>query len=142
MSNFNYMKNTIVSAFSLLLLFSVCTAKSQDTIPVVQNIYNILNNDKNESLWTLKKTDIFRINLVKMQGEGKKHIHPDAEHTILVIEGEINAEIGEKKMLLKKGDIISIPKGMPHKYIIKGKQAVIVSMDAPYYNPAKTILLE
>lgn len=132
----------IFSACSILIFFSFHKAYSQDAAPAIQNIFNILKTDTAKSLWTLKKTDIFRINLVKMEGEGKMHEHPDAEHTILVIEGEINAEIGGKKMVLKKGDMISIPKGMPHKYMVKGKDAIIVSMDAPYYDPAKTILLE
>jgi len=136
------MKNIKVCGCIYLFLFPFITVQSQDTLPAVQNIYNILKNDSKKSLWTLKKTDIFRINLVKMQDQGKKHEHPDAEHTIMIIEGEIKAEIGEKTMLLKKGDIISIPKGMPHKYLVVGKQAIIVSMDAPYYDPSKTILLE
>lgn len=77
-----------------------------------------------------------------MKGESKMHKHPDADHTILVIKGVILAEIGGKKIKLRKGDMISIPAGMPHKYIVKGRKAVIVSMDAPYYNPDKTIILE
>ena len=39
------------------------------------------------------------------------------------------------------GDFVSIPRGMPHKYIVQGERAVIVSMDAPYYDPNKTIRL-
>lgn len=69
-------------------------------------------------------------------------MHPDADHTVLVIEGAIEGEVGGKAIQLKKGDLISIPAGMPHKYTIKGKDAIIVSMDAPYYDPAKTVVLE
>lgn len=77
-----------------------------------------------------------------MEGTGKLHKHPDADHTILVIKGVILAEINGKKIFLRKGDMISIPAGMPHKYKVKGRKAIIVSMDAPYYNPDKTIILE
>lgn len=124
------------------VLFCTEELHSQENLPPVQNNFSIIKSDPSGSLWTLKKTETLRINLVKMEGESKLHKHPDADHTILVIEGEIMGEVDGQKIQLKKGDLISIPAGVPHKYSIKGKEAIIVSMDAPYYDPAKTIVLE
>ncbi|MBS1490446.1 MAG: cupin domain-containing protein [Bacteroidetes bacterium] len=124
------------------LLFCVTPALSQDHIPVIKNIFKTIDTDTSKSLWTFKKTDLLRINVVKMQGEAKLHKHPDAEHTILLIQGEMLAEVNGKKFWLREGDMISIPIGVPHKYTVKGRRAIIISMDAPYYDPAKTIILE
>lgn len=118
------------------------TTFCQDIDPTVTNIFSVLKEDKARGLRTLKKTEILRINAVLMKGETKLHKHPDAEHTILLVKGLMVAEVNGKKIALKEGDLISIPAGMPHKYFVKGKEAVIVSMDAPYYDPDKTILLE
>lgn len=132
------------SSFLWIIALLICANEvhSQEKLPVVQNIFSTIKSDPAGSLWTLKKTDILRINLVKMKGESKRHMHPDADHTILVIEGEIAGEVDGKAVQLKKGDMISIPAGMPHKYTIKGKDAIIISMDAPYYDPTKTVVLE
>lgn len=124
-----------------LLLFSM-HAFSQDNTPTPVNIFEIIKKDSSNSLWTLKKTNLFRINLVKMEGEGKLHKHPDAEHTIFVVKGVIHAVVNGQALILRKGDLLSIPAGVPHKYTIKGRRAIIMSMDAPYYDPNKTIMLE
>lgn len=134
------MRKTCGWMFSLFLLAT--SACSQDSLPPIKNIFKTIKTDKSNSLWTFKKTETLRINVVKMEGTGKLHKHPDADHTILVIKGVILAEINGKKIFLRKGDMISIPAGMPHKYKVKGRKAIIVSMDAPYYNPDKTIILE
>ena len=126
----------------IVLFFCAKEVRSQEKLPAVQNIFSTIRSDPSGSLWTFKKTEILRINVVKMEGESKLHKHPDADHTVLVIKGRIQAEVDGKNIKLKKGDMISIPAGMPHKYSIKGKKAIIVSMDAPYYDPGKTIILE
>lgn len=124
------------------LALSTKLLSAQEQLLPVKNIFSVVSNDPQESLWTLKKTAIFRVNVVKMTGVSKRHKHPDAEHSILVIKGKIRAEINGQLVKLKKGDLLSIPAGVPHKYTVKGRKAIIVSMDAPYYDPGKTIILE
>ncbi|MBS1621049.1 MAG: cupin domain-containing protein [Bacteroidetes bacterium] len=130
--------------FLWAFLFSICsdTISGQESFPSIKNIFKIIKTDPSHSLWTLKKTDLLRINAVKMKGEAQLHKHPDADHTILLIKGVIIAEINGEKLKLKKGDILSIPAGVPHKYSVRGRKAILVSMDAPYYDPEKTILLK
>lgn len=115
---------------------------AQEHIPTVKNVFDTVKAHPTQGLWNFKKTEIFRINVVKMMGESKLHKHPDAEHTILLIKGSMQAEVGGHKIKMKEGDLLSIPAGMPHRYTVKGKNAIIVSMDAPYYDPGKTIMLE
>lgn len=92
-------------------------------------------------IWHIRKDEHIRINLVEMSGELKLHSHPDADHSVMVIEGSVKALMGDQMHELRVGDFLSIPKGMPHKYWPTGT-SYLVSMDAPYYDPAKTVLLE
>lgn len=124
------------------LSYSINPIFSQEVNPTVKNIFDTVKANPKKGLWNFKKTALHRINVVKMVGESKMHKHPDAEHTILLIKGSMIAEVGGNKIKLKEGDMLSIPAGMPHKYWVKGKKAIIISTDAPYYNPDKTIMLE
>lgn len=92
-------------------------------------------------VWNIRQNETIRINLVEMSGELRLHQHPDAEHSLMLIEGSVRARVGAEEVLMKKGDYLSIPAGVPHKYWALEK-SLLVSMDAPYYDPAKTVILE
>jgi quercetin dioxygenase-like cupin family protein len=98
-------------------------------------------NQQNMRVWTIKKDDRIRINLVKFSGELARHLHPDASHSIMVLDGKLLAEVSGKTYRMTKGDFISIPQGEPHSYRGIGGEVTFVSMDAPYYDPAKTVLI-
>jgi quercetin dioxygenase-like cupin family protein len=88
---------------------------------------------QNVKVWTIRKTDLLRINLVEMSGELRLHSHPDAAHSLMLLEGRVKVLIGEETAYLEKGDFISIPAGVPHKYWSLTPKSMLVSMDAPYY---------
>jgi len=91
-------------------------------------------------LWRLHQSATSRTNLVEMRGEAGEHIHPDAEHSLYVISGEVTVHAGDLKTTLHPGDYISIPAGMKHGYTVPAdKPALLLSMDAPPYDPQKTI---
>lgn len=93
-------------------------------------------------VWSIRKTPEIRINLVEFTGEIAMHKHPDADHSLLVLEGNVRVQIGDEKFEIGKGDFVSVPKDVPHKYWTLGERAILVSMDAPYYDPKKTVPLE
>jgi quercetin dioxygenase-like cupin family protein len=90
-------------------------------------------------VWTMRRTEHSRTNLVEMSGKLSYHAHPDAEHTLLVLSGRVCAFSGNEAILLEEGDYISIPRGAPHKYETLTDKALLLSFDAPAYDPAKTI---
>jgi quercetin dioxygenase-like cupin family protein len=102
--------------------------------PVIQS--------RNVKVWTIKQNDTIRINLVEMSGELALHQHPDAEHSVMVLDGRVRVRIKDQEVELSKGDFVSIPAGVPHKYWSLTKTSRLVSMDAPYYDPKKTVTLE
>lgn len=93
-------------------------------------------------MWTIKQDQVIRVNLVKMSAELPLHMHPDAAHSLMVFSGRVRVQAGDHFYLMKKGDYISIPATVPHKYWSLTKEATLVSMDAPYYDPQKTVPLE
>ncbi len=101
-----------------------------------------ITQDKNVRVWNIRKTETIRINLVEFTGELPLHKHPDADHSLLVLEGKVRVQMGTDKFEIEKGDFVSVPKDVPHKYWTLSGKAILVSMDAPYYDPSKTIRLE
>ena len=96
----------------------------------------------NVRVWKIRQDAMSRVHLVEMSGPLAMHKHPDASHSILVLEGSVRAQVGDKTMDLVVGDYLSIPANVPHRYWTLTPKAYVVSMDAPYYDPAKTITLE
>jgi quercetin dioxygenase-like cupin family protein len=93
----------------------------------------------NVKVWNLRQTKIHRVNLVEFHGELSLHKHPDATHSVLILEGVVRVQVGKELYLLNKGDFISIPADVPHKYWSLTENAFMVSTDAPFYDPRKTI---
>src|SRR3954452_5049432 len=69
-------------------------------------------------VWRLHQSATSRTNLVEMRGEAGEHLHPDAEHSLYVISGELTVRAGGTIPPLRPGDYISIPAGMKHGYSV------------------------
>lgn len=68
-------------------------------------------------LQTAKKTQAAVMTLAPGKSSGPKgNEHPSSEQVILVMEGEILAEIGDDKRTLRKGDFAIVPVGVPHRF--------------------------
>jgi quercetin dioxygenase-like cupin family protein len=91
------------------------------------------------TIWKIQQTPSIRVNLVEMRGHLRRHLHPDAAHSLLVLEGSVRASVGEQEILMNEGDFVSIPPGVPHDYTTVGPSALLISCDAPYYDPGKTV---
>ncbi len=58
---------------------------------------------------------------------------------LIVLQGELTAEIGEESAVMKKGDAVVVPARTPHKFINTGRErAVTFSVyAAPAFPPDK-----
>jgi mannose-6-phosphate isomerase-like protein (cupin superfamily) len=83
------------------------------------NVVNIL--EKFEKINELHKYKaVARMNnnlfkLVKMKREFIWHSHPETDEVFMVFDGKMKIELREKTLVLKKGDMVSIPKGVEHR---------------------------
>ena len=94
-------------------------------------------------LWPLHATADARMNYVEVAGRTGLHFHPDADHKLYVLEGRVVVIAGTNSMTAIAGDLIIIPKGVRHCYDVpaKGERALLLTFDAPPYDPRKTVNL-
>ena len=71
------------------------------------------------------------------------HEHPDGAHYLYVLDGEMTATIGSADFRAATGDYLTTPEHTPHRYrVAPGQSALLLSMDSPPYDPARTVWLE
>jgi quercetin dioxygenase-like cupin family protein len=59
-------------------------------------------------------------------GAGKsnvEHIHPNCEEVVYVLDGEVVHTLGEQRTTLHAGDLIVVPRNVPHRLINDGEQS-------------------
>ena len=72
-------------------------------------------------LQTAKKSQFATMTLAPGKSSGPKgNEHPKSEQVLLVLEGEVLAEIEDEKATLRKGDAVIVPAGAAHKFTNHG----------------------
>ncbi len=46
-----------------------------------------------------------------------RHIHPNCEEVVYVLEGEVEHTLGDQSTRLRAGDLIVVPRGTPHQLL-------------------------
>jgi quercetin dioxygenase-like cupin family protein len=95
-------------------------------------------------LWPLLNTPEARMNYFEVTVRGPLHYHPDADHRLYVLEGSVLVTVGATTTKCTVGDFIIIPRGVRHRYDIPepGGKALLLTFDAPPFDPKKTVTLE
>jgi len=95
-------------------------------------------------LWPLLNTPEARMNYFEVTGRGALHFHPDADHRLYVLEGTVLVTCGATTSRCTAGDFIIIPRGVRHCYDVAapGEKALLLTFDAPPYDPEKTVSVE
>lgn len=53
-------------------------------------------------------------------GAGKsnaEHVHPNCEEVVYVLDGEVTHTLGGQSTVLRAGDLIVVPRGVPHRLL-------------------------
>lgn len=53
-----------------------------------------------------------------------EHVHPDCEEIVYVLAGELEHTLADQRTLLRAGDLIVVPRGVPHRLINTGDAPV------------------
>ena len=62
----------------------------------------------------------------------KTNEHPRSEQVLFVVEGEVEAEIGEERRTLRAGDSVIVPRDVPHRFSNKtGRTARTFNVYSP-----------
>ena len=58
-------------------------------------------------------------------GKGNaEHIHPNCEEVVYVLDGEVEHTLGDQRTVLRAGDLIVVPRNVPHRLINRGDAPV------------------
>jgi len=57
------------------------------------------------------------------------HIHPKGSETFYIVDGDYEFILDGKSVTVKPGDVIFVPEGVPHRFIVgyKGGHALVIS---------------
>ena len=66
------------------------------------------------------------VKLAKFQGEFIWHKHDNEDEMFLVLEGKFTMEFRDKKVELKTGDFLIVPKGVEHKPVAENEVSVML----------------
>jgi mannose-6-phosphate isomerase-like protein (cupin superfamily) len=93
-----------------------------------------------EVLQTTKRAQTAMMNLEAGEASGDEaEAHTESDQVLLVLEGEVVAEIAEEKARLRKGDVVIVPAGIKHRFANQSeKPASTFSVYAPPAYPAGT----
>ena len=131
-------KATLLTIFSTAILLSAVSQNMQsiDTIKppaVYENIYN-------RPVFSDSLVSSFVIFIKK---EVKLHIHVTHTEQVLVLEGKGEMTVGDKKIPVKKGDVIFIPKNTPHGLKVSSDTPVkVLSIQAPNFDGKDRVMVE
>jgi len=102
------------------------------------------NGAPERHLWPLYSAPEARMNYFEVTERTGLHFHPDAEHKLYVLEGKVVVTAGTNTSTAVPGDLVVIPRGVRHCYDVpaKGDRALLLTFDAPPYDPKKTVNLE
>lgn len=65
--------------------------------------------------------------------------HEKSDQVLLMLDGELSGEVGEKRPQLRKGDIILIPAGTKHRFTNHGsKSAITFNVYSPPAYPPRS----
>lgn len=53
-----------------------------------------------------------------------EHIHPNCEEIVYVLEGEVEHTLGGQRTTLRAGDLIVVPRNVPHRLLNSGSAPV------------------
>jgi mannose-6-phosphate isomerase-like protein (cupin superfamily) len=57
----------------------------------------------------------YKIEVVKVEGEFVWHSHPETDDFFLVLEGELEIELRDRSVRLRKGELFVVPRGVEHR---------------------------
>ena len=57
----------------------------------------------------------YKIEVVKVAGEFVWHSHPESDDFFLVLEGELQIELRDRTVTLRKGELFVVPRGVEHR---------------------------
>ena len=89
-----------------------------------QNIHRV--SEWFKVLQTTPRSQTAVMKLARGQATGEKsETHDKSEQVILLVTGELSAEIGGKRSRMKAGDVMIVPPRVEHRFTNKGREPAV-----------------
>lgn len=73
------------------------------------------------------------VKLAKLEGEFVWHSHADEDELFLVLEGELELRFRDRTEVLRRGQLVVVPRGVEHMPVARGEVSVLL------FEPATTL---
>lgn len=131
----------LVIAAGVLALLMAAVTEAQAPKITVTNVHQIVGpdflGDKPVKFAPAAQTS----NVGILAGQVKKirlHTHELEDHVVYVVKGGAMARLGDERRDVGPGDLIAIPKRVPHAFEQKGDEAFVILVNAtPGWDPLK-----
>lgn len=74
--------------------------------------------DSFDTLWSpriVTRVNDYDVRVAKVQGEHLWHTHDDTDEFFLVLDGEFEIALRDRTVVLRRGDVFTVPRGTEHK---------------------------
>ena len=131
------MKNLFVLLFCIGV--TLCKAQSFQSLDTVKTY----GDYENIYLRKLNSDSLVSSFVIFIKKEVKTHKHVSHSEHVYILDGEGEMTVGDKKMKVKKGDMIFIPKNTFHSLKVSSSIPVkVLSVQAPMFDGKDRIMLE
>ncbi len=82
-----------------------------------------------DTLWSpriVTQVNDYDVRVAKVQGEHLWHTHDDTDEFFLVLDGELQIMLRDRTVLLRKGDVFTVPRGTEHKPVSPGGAHILM----------------
>lgn len=86
-----------------------------------------------DALWSpriVTTVNDYDVRVAKVEGEHLWHVHENTDEFFLVVEGELHIGLrepaGERTVVLPRGSVFTVPRGIEHKPYAPGRAAILV----------------
>ena len=74
--------------------------------------------DSFDTLWSpriVTRVNDYDVRVAKVQGEHIWHTHDDTDEFFLVLDGDLEIALRDRTVVLRRGDVFTVPRGTEHK---------------------------
>ena len=135
------MKTKFTILLSAILILSGIKSSAQS----FQNLDTIKSPAEYENIYSrqVSSDSLETVFVIYIKKQVKLHKHITHTETVVILEGEGEMTVGDKKFKIKKGDIVFIPKGTPHSLVVTSSIPVkVLSTQSPFFDGKDRVFIE
>jgi mannose-6-phosphate isomerase-like protein (cupin superfamily) len=135
------MGRTLIGTLTALAALIATASEAQAPKITVTNVHQIVSKDflGDKPVKFAPAAQISNVGI--LAGEVKKirlHTHEMEDHVVYVVKGRASARLGDEQREVGPGDLIAIPKRVPHSFAQQGDEPFVILVNAtPGWDPLK-----